>query len=143
MAPVQPGASVAATGLGIRYIGTDPQHCYAYSGLFPATVAPATVLDFTTGSGYIVGIMQLNAPADDDNPTAVRTGLANIKFNNVSVALLLSGTDANDVPARPQSVKQEFILPPFTRVVVEAESDTDSSDMFLSVVLIGQVYGAE
>ena len=49
---VQPEASVVQTGLGISYIG---DHCYCYPTETVQTNSILTVLDFTTGSGYIVG----------------------------------------------------------------------------------------
>ena len=50
MEPIQPGASIAATGLGIRYIGN---YAYAYSGPVAAdnTAGGTALLDFTSGSG--------------------------------------------------------------------------------------------
>ena len=51
-------AGIASTGKGIRYIG---DHCYAYSGTFQAATSAATMLSFTTGSGFIVGEFTFNA----------------------------------------------------------------------------------
>ena len=53
MEPIQPSANVAATGLGIRYIG---EHCYALSGQFGTgdVQSLTTMLNFSTGSGYII-----------------------------------------------------------------------------------------
>ena len=47
-------ASIASTGKGIRYIG---DHAYAYSGAVALdnTTDENTYLEFTSGSGYIVG----------------------------------------------------------------------------------------
>ena len=48
---IQPSASVASTGKGIRYIG---EYAYAYSGsLAVGTGAFEDLLEFTTGSGII------------------------------------------------------------------------------------------
>ena len=43
-------ASVASTGKGIRYVGT---HAYAYSGSVGVDNNETTLLEFTTGTGYI------------------------------------------------------------------------------------------
>ena len=51
-------ASIASTGLGIRYIG---EHAYAYSGVNLLTNSETSYLDFTTGSGYIVGKIKISA----------------------------------------------------------------------------------
>ena len=115
-------------------------HAYGYSGLIVASTSPSDALSFTTGNYYFFGTLQLNAPADDDSPGAVRAGLANIKLNDTSVAILNCGTDSNDVPARPNSIAQELVIPPYTNVVVEVESDSDAGDMYLSIVLTGRIY---
>ena len=63
MAPIQPEASVATTGLGIRYIG---DYCYAYSGVIDLVGASTeTQLEFTTGSGLISGEYTFGADAND------------------------------------------------------------------------------
>ena len=59
---VQPEASVVQTGLGLSYLG---EPVYAFSGLLPVSADVTTVLEFTTGSGYIVGEFQVNAGYDD------------------------------------------------------------------------------
>ena len=46
-------ASVASTGLGIRYIG---DFAYAYSGPVAADNTATALLDFTSGSGVFVGV---------------------------------------------------------------------------------------
>ncbi len=115
-------------------------HAYAYSGLIVASTSPSDALNFTSGNYYFFGTLQLNAPADDDAPGSVRAGLANIKLNDSSVAILNCGTDSNDVPARPNSIAQQLVIPPYTNVVVEVESDSDAGDMFLSIVLTGRIY---
>ena len=84
-------ASVASTGKGIRYIG---DHAYAYSGAVVTGgggSADGTVLEFTTGSGYISG--QLMYQVDDlGGPTLY----VEVKINDV-VVLIYHGT----LPALP------------------------------------------
>jgi hypothetical protein len=130
-------ASVVSTGLGIRYIGN---YAYAYSGLKSAKDVQ-TVLDFTTGSGLIVGIIQLNAPIDDDNPTVGIEATANISFNGISIGIIKASTDFNDNASG--SVSQEVIIPPITKVTVTMDSSAIETDRFGSVVFTGRVYGAE
>ena len=48
-------ASIASTGKGIRYIGS---HAYAYSGSVGVDNNETTLLEFTTGAGYITAIFQ-------------------------------------------------------------------------------------
>ena len=49
-------ASVASTGPGIRYIG---DHAYANNNA-SATDTETTILEFTTGTGYIIGEFNFN-----------------------------------------------------------------------------------
>ena len=128
-------ASVASTGKGIRYIG---DWAFAYSGLWTSSTTESTELDFTTGSGIIVGTVQLNNPVDDDNPGFANVSAANIKFNGISIAIISgSSTDAGT----NRSVIQQVIIPPFTRVVITVDSNGNEPDRFGSVLLTGRVYG--
>ena len=81
MEPIQPGASIAATGLGIRYIG---EHCYAMSGSVTdagSGSAATSCLDFTTGSGYIIATI---AYASNSASTA-QDEYIDISYNGQSV----------------------------------------------------------
>ena len=51
-------ASIASTGKGIRYIG---DYAYAYSGALVLETSLIDFLNFTTGTGFIVGKVQINA----------------------------------------------------------------------------------
>ena len=133
---MQPEASVAVTGLGIKYV---QNYVYAYSGLWIALTTEKTVLDFTTGSGVIKGIIQLNNPVDDDAPQTANVAAANILFNGTSIGLISgSSTDAGT----NRSVVQEVIIPPNTHVVITAVSSGNESDRYGSLILTGRVYGA-
>ena len=48
-------ASVASTGLGIRYIG---DWAFALSGIIGVTNSETTLLEFNSGAGLISGIFQ-------------------------------------------------------------------------------------
>jgi len=130
-------ASVASTGLGIRYIG---DWAYAYSGLYISVTSENTELDFTSGSGIIVGTVQLNNPVDDDNPSLANVSTANIKFNGISIAIISgSSTDAGT----NRSVIQKVVIPPLTRVIITVVSNGNEADRYGSLILTGRVYGAE
>jgi len=136
---VQPEASVVQTGLDISYIG---KHCYAYSGLHVATQGFVTHLSFTTGSGYIRGIIQLNGAADDDNPSQGEEATCNIYFNDVSVSLIKADpTGSGSAGNAPSSITQDVLIPPFTKVVCIVDTGAAESDRYTSVTLIGRVYG--
>ena len=75
-------ASVASTGLGIRYIG---DHAYALAGEYTADTTTQTVLDFTTGTGYIDGEFRLSGFADMGSPATGALAALRVKFNGVTV----------------------------------------------------------
>jgi len=136
MAPVQPNASVAATGQGIRYIG---EHAYAYNTA-PASEVPSNILEFTSGSGYIVGTIQLNANVlASDPPTGVIATL-DVTLNG-ETAILLKATSIDALT--PASASCDMIIPPFTRVAASIDTNSNTSTYIGSVALIGRVYGAE
>tara|TARA_Y100000310_G_C19998600_1_gene497414 strand:+ start:36 stop:452 length:417 start_codon:yes stop_codon:yes gene_type:complete len=138
MAKTRIGANAIFSGpqLGLSIIG---QHCYAYSGLHASNINAFTVLNFTTGKGYIVGTLQLNGSIDDDAPAYRTTNSANIKLNGLSVALIAAGTNSDDSPT---SQTQELILPPFTSVEIIVDSTVTEADRFFSVTFSGRVYDA-
>jgi len=139
MAPVQPGASVVAPGLGIRYI---QDWAYALSGAFNSTTTEQEVLNFTTGSGFIVANFQCNGVVCNVNSSCVGGGAASaftIKFNEIIVAKLKTET-AQELW---HTVRNELIIPPFTLVTVDIISTQNDSSFDSTVNMVGRVYGAE
>jgi hypothetical protein len=138
MAKEQLGSNAIFTGpqLGLTTIG---DHCYAYN--YYATSATArTVLTFTTGLGYIKGILQLNAGVDDDDPsTATVQSTALIQFNSASIALLAASSGATP-DRRPSSNTQDLIIPPLTLVNIIVDDFNDVADTFGSIGFTGKIY---
>jgi len=141
MVPVQPEASVVQTGLGLKYIGSgDHQHAFAYSGLYSAsTTDNRIVLDFTTGSGYIVGRIQVNAAVDDDSGLYAMS-FSIIKFNDIGIAIIATSDSAIDGPS---VVYQPVVIPPLTHVTCTLDNEGTAADQFGSVTFTGRVYGTE
>ncbi|HIP08220.1 MAG TPA: hypothetical protein EYG65_00635 [Rhodospirillales bacterium] len=138
MGPVQPEASVVQTGLGIRYIGDSTVgHCYAYSGLYSANQVAVTVLDYTTGSGYVRGEFELHGFVDDDDPGNKSAASALINFNGEGVGIISTVSYRSPVYS-----KIKFIVPPFTRVTVSLDAENTEADRYASVTFTGRVYGA-
>ena len=133
-------ASIASTGLGIRYIG---EHCYAYSGKYAANVTRQTMLNFSSGSGYIVGELQLNACQDDDDADKGSPTIAEIFFNGIAVSLIKAEAASGSVTDMPSSQTQKLLVPPLTTVLVEMEADDNQADEHATITFIGRVYGAE
>jgi len=133
---IPPTASVASPGLSLNYIGS---HCFAYSGLFAATISPQTLLAFSSGDGYISAIIQGNAPVDDDTVSGGTVAAFMIIFNDQNISLLKADGTEEDMPT---SVWQKFIIPPFTKVEVTMTANLNEADRYGSVGLAGRVYDA-
>jgi len=133
---VQPNASVAATGLGIRYVG---QYAYAMSGTTSVDQNETVLLQFTTGVGII------DADFGFWYATAVGGGnigddyLFRILFNDALI--LTQNMNASKEIYLPNYPK--LIIPPLTFVTVSAQNSTDSSANAISATVTGRVYGAE
>jgi len=125
-----PDASTASTGLRLNYIG---EHAYGYSGdITPAGAAdPDTVmLDFISGSGYIVGSLSWNC---DNSTTPDEFYQFELNGEIIYFARYASAADAsNDQP-------YDLILPPFSHLVVKM-GNTGSSKM--TATFTGRVYDA-
>jgi len=122
-------ASTASTGKGIRYIG---KWAYAYSGSSAPGSGPTTFLEFTTGSGLIVGKFELNAD------------YAGIGGNNLQIEIYFN--DLKLVQERdvgndfvPGDTSYDVIIPPFTKVQIDLGAASGTA----SVNFTGRVYGAE
>jgi hypothetical protein len=129
MPPVQPSASVAATGLNIRYI---QDWAFAYSGIKVATGGSrANLLAFTSGSGIIVCEL---AFAEDERGS-----------NSVTLEVHLNSEQIMDLnyDASPQETRHVYplLIPPFT--FVEVDFKADGTNINGSAWIVGRVYGTE
>jgi len=136
MAPVQSEASVVATGLSIRYIS---DWAYAFSGVIPtASSSVETIyLEFTSGSGIIVGRINFNSLAGD-------TGSV-ITYKIYLSGLVVQGYNQSHSIAGDQSEPDRgisIIIPPFTEVKCTCTSG-DDANLNQVVSITGRVYGAE
>ena len=119
-------ASVASTGLGIRYIGNL---VYAYSGALTEVGSLTTALEFTSGSELIIGKMQFDGFYDPSNIEAGNVGICRILFNDEAISTLKikSGSEA-----MPQAETAEVIIPPLTKVLVQYQgTGTTSQTCFI------------
>ena len=134
MDPVQPNASVAATGLGIRYIR---DFAYGYSGTVTIshTTGEVALLEFTSGSGFIKAEVRIVSGEDNDSDYSSRVYLNDLLVANTRSDLRYTyqGFD------RPLI----FLIPPETKVKITQERLTGSGDVDYFGVLLGRVYGAE
>ena len=128
---IQPSASIASTGLGIRYIG---DRCYAFSGPVASpnsATADSTLFEFTTLSGIIVCEIQF---VDEAVGTDAR--ILQFKLNNLVV--LLNKYDGAPYPNSQQPYI--FVLPPETKFQFNFSIDGSTADGYAT--LTGRVYGA-
>jgi len=129
-------ASIASTGLGIRYISN---WTYAYSGTINVTATPINLLEFTTGSGLIVAklkVMQSTAAAEADDV------LASLLFNGLYIFRMVLGKNAFQEFDPNSATAVDIIIPPRTLVQVELDN-LSGTDADMSALLTGRVYGAE
>jgi len=134
MEPVQPNASVAAPGLGIRSIG---QWAYAFSGSVAiGTSAFVTLLEFTTNSNIIQAKLQPQYMDDD------------LSGDNLQFRFILNGSRIAQIDMDQSAIPYGIyplilLLPPLTDVLVTCKQVSGSGTTNAAVVMTGRVYGAE
>jgi len=132
---IPPTASVASVGPGINYIGN---RAYAYSGSIAANVV-GTVLNYTTGSGYIVGEFTFSGFLDQDDPSTGLRGTCTVSFNDLIVTSAASDFDSGNMVT---PVLMPMIIPPFTTVKVIIYANSSTADFHATTTFTGRVYGA-
>jgi len=138
---IPPTASVASVGKGLRYIGTEPMYAYAFSGSYEATTAAQTVLDFDSGGGFIYGKLELFAGTNFASPGNGTQTTAQVAFNGEVINVL---KNVSKYPSEGQgnSGTCRVIIPPFTNVVVQIDSNEDTAAELCHVIFTGRVYDA-
>jgi len=126
-------ASIASTGLGIRYVGN---WAYATSGVVAIAGSEVSALEGTTGTGIIVGDIQFftdQSAGDNYN--------FKIYYNDVAVvqAILSATHDSPPYGYYPINV----VIPPFTDIKVTLSNASQSVARNWTILLGGRVYGAE
>jgi len=135
-ASVQPEASTVSVGLGIRYIA---KHCYAFSG--PVTTlnnAYATLLSFTSGSGYAIVDIILNASTTDNDPAAGLRSNFKITMNDIVVGNFATVSGQGSAASATDVIP--FIIPPQTTVVISNRATATTGTVYCQIT--GRVHGA-
>ena len=135
MQPVQASASVAATGLGIRYVGN---WAYALSGKVVIADSKTPLLDFFTGTGIIKANMVFNydtALGGGDNYDWT------VDYNDIEIIKV--ETTGPTVSPGPGIQYMKVIIPPITHVVISAINKNGSTDHDCYAMINGRVYGDE
>ena len=125
---VPSNASVASTGLGLRYIG---EYCYAYSGPVSVDNNETTILLFDSQAGVIVSIFR---------PCYLESGGDDYEFRVYFNNLLLAYTKATSEATIPAQKHFELIIPPLTEVKVTGENRESSASLNIGALLTGRVY---
>tara|TARA_Y100000310_G_scaffold309382_1_gene353412 strand:+ start:712 stop:1107 length:396 start_codon:yes stop_codon:yes gene_type:complete len=131
MAPVQANASVAATGLGIRYIG---EWAYSLSGRVGIADSDITLTDFTSGGGVIVAQWAPGYADESSDNLQFR-----VKFNEIDIYQVTLDSRVTYSPYQYIN----FIIPPLTRVRVTCVNKSGGSTVNMISNFTGRVYGAE
>jgi len=130
-------ASIASTGLGIRYIGN---WAYAYSGVQDVPNSEFTLLETTSGSGLIAGTVYFaigNASAGQSDDIRFKV------FMNDETIYETQVGNASATYLSQNTVYVEIIVPPFTKLKITAHDLTAAASINASAVFTGRVYGAE
>lgn len=133
-APNVPGSNPTGTGTGLNYIGN---HAYAYSGTININNTTVTALEFSIGTQYIVGQIQLGGEVafmTADKVVGIKVtingeGIINNQF------LTVSGGDRTDM-MDPILI----ILSPYDKVTIEINTN-DTNNREYTAMLTGRVYG--
>jgi len=129
-------ASIASTGLGIRYIG---KHVYGYNevALNNSTVSQ---FEFTSGAGYIVATY--NCTFDLGNATANKMMGFHIFFNDIEVITQYVYFSTVGGGVTDLDNNWPILIPPFTKVKIEAQTQLAANVPSWGSI-VGRVYGAE
>jgi hypothetical protein len=125
----------ASIGKSLNIIGN---HAYCYAGTLGASQTAAEMVNFTSGNYLFVGRLFFSGYFKPTTPQLGATGAIIIQFNGSTVAVL-----KNDgaTEAAPTFSWIDLVIPAFTVVTVEAESDGTDTDFKASISITGRVYG--
>jgi hypothetical protein len=123
---------IAGVGKDLNYIG---DRVYANSGYVGFGNSETTLLEFTTGSEYIVCNAQYTVMDDNEaiNEDDVRVV---IKLNEVKAFVNIDSGSPN----RVQTAWPDLILPPYTKFQATMINITDTSNLAGYFVVVGRVY---
>jgi len=126
-------ASIASTGLGIRYVG---EFAYAYSGPIPCNNVETTLIETLTGSGTIVGSFQ---PDYAEAIVYSEDLLFQVYMNDQVIYMTTLSAATSYTPTE----EIEIILPPLTKFKITGTNTTNTSNRKGAIVFTGRVYGAK
>jgi len=126
--------NTASTGLTLNYIG---DHAYAYSGGQGMSTADQTALEFQTEGSYLVGnFFFTGATAGGNAGGGISTFAVTFNGETIMIVKLETGTEA-----MPTYAKCNSLIPPYTKVKVVVDSDTDAASLKTSASYTARGYG--
>ena len=125
-------ASIASTGLGLRYVGN---WAYAYSGAVDVNNVETDLINTTTQAGIIKGRIEFCYAGTNSQNMRFR-----VKLNDLTIWDFEA--DHSQLLARGQSGILHIVIPPATQLVCTGQNVTDSDPFALLVALSGRVYDA-
>ncbi len=130
--------TVNHTGPDIHYIGN---RVYAFSGAVAQSTSEQTLLDFTSGSGYIVATLTMTAPIMMDNVHIGSGGVRGwqLDFNGQTVGLYKATANPENMPA---DMEVQILIPPFTAVTLVCIDTTDNANFLGTANITGEVFNA-
>ena len=126
-------AQFTAPQLGLTTIGN---HCYAYSGGFGSTTSSQTMLHFSTGEGYIIGKLTMSGGIVFATVGGLKTAFQ-VSLNGSIISLSLFDNQTDHASSLN---KLHLILPPYSTLKVECDSDDTNAAALSSVSFVGRVY---
>ena len=130
-------ATFLAPSKGLSITGS---HCYAFSGAVQSKTSTQTLLDFTSGSGYIVATLTMTAPVNMTIPANGFIRVFQLNFNSQTVGLYKLESDIEDMPTMTEA---QILIPPFTAVVLTCVDSATSAAYYGTANITGRVYGAD
>ena len=126
-------AQFVAPQKGLTIIG---DHAYAFSGAFGSTTSSQTMLQFTTGDGYIVGKLTMSGAVSFASVGGLKTAFQ-VSLNGNVIALSLFDNQTDHASSLN---RLNILLPPYSTVTVECDSDDTNAGAKSTAVFVGKVY---
>jgi len=109
----------------------------AYSGAVQMNTSPVEHLNFSTGNYLFVGSLTFAGPCKIDNQAVGAASVVEISFNGVVIFKLKVETDNEDMPTE---VTIPFLIPSYTGVEAEVQSNATTGGFTTSINVIGRIY---
>ena len=128
------GSNPAGTGSSLNYIGN---HAYAYSGEVIVNNNTVTMLEFTTGSEYVMAKFSYGVDRNAVLGGSKQIGFT-ISMDNQKIMQVVTYTNSTHGILDFDN-NYSILLPPFTKVKIESETD-EADNIPTFAMLTGRVY---